>query len=188
MYTYTIYLYNLYYKFKINRQLKIVEEDTINHNHQSPSIKPNGKKTSSKLDAIKQQLINKQDIRTHSLNSKQNSPQQQQQHVKLSPSKSMTNYYKLSPNGKSSQNGLYKTTPLKTSASINETTTPANKMPTKDSVIKKMKKITKAVQELFKATKESEFSLFKNLCEKVSYSVNEMIVLFPQVSYTKILL
>lgn len=107
----------------------------------------------------------------------------------------MTNYYKLSPNGKSSQNGLYKTTPLKTSASINETTTIAttttttpNKMPTKDSVIKKMKKITKAVQELFKATKESEFSLFKNLCEKVSHSVNEMIVLFPQVSNTKILL
>ena len=33
------------------------------------------------------------------------------------------------------------------------------KMPTKDSVIKKMKKITKAVQELFKATKESEFGL-----------------------------
>ena len=98
----------------------------------------------------------------------------------------MTNYYKLSPNGKSSQNGLYKTTPLKTSASINETTTtPPNKMPTKDSVIKKMKKITKAVQELFKATKESEFSLFKNLCEKVSYSVNEMIVLFPQVSLHK---
>jgi hypothetical protein len=29
--------------------------------------------------------------------------------------------------------------------------------PSKDSVIKKMKKITKAVQELFKATKESDF-------------------------------
>jgi hypothetical protein len=32
-------------------------------------------------------------------------------------------------------------------------------MPTKDSVIKKMKKITKAVQDLFKATKEFEFIL-----------------------------
>lgn len=30
-------------------------------------------------------------------------------------------------------------------------------MPSKDAVIKKMKKITKAVQELFKATKESQF-------------------------------
>lgn len=33
------------------------------------------------------------------------------------------------------------------------------KMPSKDSVIRKMKKITKAVQELFKATKESDFIL-----------------------------
>jgi hypothetical protein len=32
-------------------------------------------------------------------------------------------------------------------------------MPSKNSVIKKMKKITKAVQDLFKATKESEFHL-----------------------------
>lgn len=32
-------------------------------------------------------------------------------------------------------------------------------MPSKNSVIKKMKKITKSVQELFQATKESEFHL-----------------------------
>jgi hypothetical protein len=35
-----------------------------------------------------------------------------------------------------------------------------NQLPSKDSVIRKMKKITKAVQELFKATKENDFMLF----------------------------
>jgi len=71
---------------KKSRQLKIVED-----NHQSPSMKPYGKKTSSKLDAIKQQLLtSKLDNNNHS--SKHNSLQP---HAKLSPSKSMTNYYKL---------------------------------------------------------------------------------------------
>lgn len=55
---------------------------------------------------------------------------------------------------------------------------PAN-LPTKDSVIRKMKKITKAVQELFKATKDSDFTSLRQLCEKVNVCVNEMIVLFP---------
>ncbi|RNA03283.1 ARF GTPase-activating GIT2-like isoform X1, partial [Brachionus plicatilis] len=55
---------------------------------------------------------------------------------------------------------------------------PAN-LPSKDAVIKKMKKITKAVQELFKATKDSEFTLIRQLCDKVNVCVNEMIVLFP---------
>lgn len=34
-------------------------------------------------------------------------------------------------------------------------------LPSKDAVIKKMKKITKAVQDLFKATKESDFNGYK---------------------------
>lgn len=55
---------------------------------------------------------------------------------------------------------------------------PAN-LPTKDSVIRKMKKITKAVQELFKATKDSDFTSLRQLCDKVNASVNEMIILFP---------
>lgn len=53
-------------------------------------------------------------------------------------------------------------------------------MPSKDSVIKKMKKITKAVQELFRATKESDFGSLKDLCERVSNCVHEMILLFPE--------
>lgn len=52
-------------------------------------------------------------------------------------------------------------------------------LPGKNSVIKKMKKITKTVQDLFKATKESEFHLLKDLCDKVNSSVHEMIILFP---------
>lgn len=55
---------------------------------------------------------------------------------------------------------------------------PAN-LPSKDAVIKKMKKITKAVQELFKATKDSDFTNLRHLCDKVNSSVSEMIVLFP---------
>lgn len=132
-------------------------------NSQSP-LKSTVKKT-SKLEIIKQSLT-KQD-RAQSLNAKQiiHNNQQSVQHLKLSPSKSMTNYYK------SPTNHLNKT-PIKQSNSIQSesggsttsTTTnnlngSNNKMPTKDSVIKKMKKITKAVQELFKATKESEFGL-----------------------------
>jgi hypothetical protein len=40
---------------------------------------------------------------------------------------------------------------------LNKSSGEAKGFPSKDSVIKKMKKITKAVQELFKATKESDF-------------------------------
>jgi hypothetical protein len=36
---------------------------------------------------------------------------------------------------------------------------PDSQLPSKDAVIRKMKKITKAVQELFKATKENDFML-----------------------------
>jgi hypothetical protein len=52
-------------------------------------------------------------------------------------------------------------------------------MPSKDSVIKKMKKITRSVQELFKATKESHFGSLKYLGERVCQCVHEMISLFP---------
>jgi hypothetical protein len=40
------------------------------------------------------------------------------------------------------------------------TTAKCSLMPSKNAVIKKMKKITKSVQDLFKATKESEFHLY----------------------------
>ena len=59
-------------------------------------------------------------------------------------------------------------------------TSNSGSMPSKDAVIKKMKKITKAVQELFRATKESDFASLKDLCERVCNCVHEMITLFPQ--------
>ena len=115
-----------------------------------------------KKPADSKQLLIKQD-RTMSMNSSQtcgshinfggknlNEPAnmlQQLQHLKLSPSKSMSNYSlsnKLVPNKNSSHTDMDMV---------------GSKMPTKDSVIRKMKKITKAVQELFKATKDSEFVL-----------------------------
>jgi len=152
--------------------LKIVEEtsseqitETV---HKSPS------KTS--YDYARQQLLLKQE-RSNSLNTR-NSPKHanqiitsQMQHLKLSPSKSMTmTGYSLTQ--KPSVN--------KQNSSHPQLDMVGTKMPTKDSVIRKMKKITKAVQELFQATKESDFNLFKGLCEKVNKSVHEMIVLFPQ--------
>ena len=120
-------------------------------------------KKSSKLDLIKQQLINKQD-RTYSLNSsKQLQVQSQtpQANLKLSPSKSMTNYYKSTGSSNSNENAVSNKVQFKKSNTTytENTGNGIAKMPTKDSVIKKMKKITKAVQELFKATKESEFGL-----------------------------
>ena len=120
-------------------------------------------KKSSKLDLIKQQLINKQD-RTHSLNSSkqlQVQPQTPQANLKLSPSKSMTNYYKSTGSSNSNENTVSNKMQFKKSNTTYTENTGNGivKMPTKDSVIKKMKKITKAVQELFKATKESEFGL-----------------------------
>lgn len=131
----------------------------------SPSFKP--AKKASKLDLIKQQLVNKQD-RAQSLNSKHSVSCNQTplQQLKLSPSKSMTNYYK-SPTSQMNIKSPFKQTSSTQSdsggstlsTSTHNTNNSVNKMPTKDSVIKKMKKITKAVQELFKATKESEFGL-----------------------------
>ena len=119
----------------------------------------------AKKPADCKQLLIKQD-RTMSMNSSQtcgshinfgggggkhlNEPAnmlQQLQHLKLSPSKSMSNYSlsnKLVSNKNSSHTDMDMV---------------GVKMPTKDSVIRKMKKITKAVQELFKATKDSEFVL-----------------------------
>ena len=88
-------------------------------------------------------------------------------------------YFKMSPSGSSGSR-----MPLSGAASSSlppHTThvTMVTMMPSKDAVIKKMKKITKAVQELFRATKESDFASLKDLCEKVSHCVHEMIVLFP---------
>jgi hypothetical protein len=45
----------------------------------------------------------------------------------------------------------------KSDKQLNLSSSDLKNFPSKDSVIKKMKKITKAVQELFKATKESDF-------------------------------
>ena len=71
------------------------------------------------------------------------STHQQLQHLKLSPSKSAMSGYSFNKNSRKSSE--YDSVP--------------STMPTKDIVIRKMKKITKSVQELFKATKESEFRL-----------------------------
>ena len=70
-------------------------------------------------------------------------------HVKLSPSKSMTMAaYCTTAVDFKQQNLSHPELDFMSNA----------KMPSKDSVIRKMKKITKAVQELFKATKESDFN------------------------------
>ena len=67
------------------------------------------------------------------------------QQIKVSPSKSINmNFSSNKQLNQTNEKGVL----------INNT----NQLPTKDSVIKKMKKITKAVQELFRATKDSEFS------------------------------
>lgn len=69
----------------------------------------------------------------------------QLQNIKISPSRSMsTNLTSISPNSNQNKKQTDSTQQLI--------------LPSKDSVIKKMKKITKAVQELFKATKQSDFS------------------------------
>ena len=85
---------------------------------------------------IKQQLTSKQD-RT-SLISKQTQPQP----LKLSPSKSMTNYYKSPSHNNISKPQLKQTNSAHsdTSSSTVSTNLNSNRIPTKDSVIKKNEK------------------------------------------------
>ncbi|CAF0953229.1 unnamed protein product [Brachionus calyciflorus] len=89
----------------------------------------------------------------------------------LSPSRSLSSSMASNTQGSSPSKCLEKKNFFNDSNMAN--------LPSKDSVIKKMKKITKAVQELFKATKQLDFSVLKHLCDKVHHSVNEMIILFP---------
>jgi len=134
--------------------LKIVEE-TYENTSEAVANGSGGKEqvhSPSKASYIhaKQQLLLKQERANSSV---KNSPKNVG-HVKLSPSKSMTLDASTTPTHVRSNVKQNMSQPeLDQIASSGET------MPTKDAVIRKMKKITKAVQELFKATKEAEFGL-----------------------------
>ena len=119
--------------------LKIVEECQDN-SESSPS-------KTSYLSAKKQILLKQE--RANSFDNLKGSPKHDNYsaHSKLSPSKSMTMTMTMTAANNVKQQNL----------SHPELDLIGTKMPSKDSVIRKMKKITKAVQELFKATKESDF-------------------------------
>ncbi len=99
----------------------------------------------------KQQKLLQQERANYSikLGSKQNNTIDFEQ-AKLSPSKSMILNASTSPTKNNFKQNI-------SHPELDKIPNYSETMPTKDLVIRKMKKITKAVQELFKATKESEF-------------------------------
>jgi len=50
----------------------------------------------------------------------------------------------------------------------------------KENVIRKMKKITKAIKDLYTSSNDAKFETLNFLCEKVNDAVNEMVELFEQ--------
>lgn len=119
-----------------HRNLEIIEESSQQYYQESP-----------KHEANKAAKIGKVLVKQDSLPSKFSSNVENSQNaaVGLSPSKA-----KL-PTSKSAA--------YVQSSSLNSQSNEMQLLPSKDSVIKKMKKITKAVQDLFKATKQSDFSM-----------------------------
>jgi hypothetical protein len=76
----------------------------------------------------------------------------------LSPTKTSKSGHSKSSINTVRTPGSYEAAATAASSSSNSVATGAAHLPSKDSVIKKMKKITKTVQDLFKATKLSDFS------------------------------
>jgi hypothetical protein len=137
--------------------IKQQQKPHLNSKHVKKDLKQNLMSSSSSASA----QLNYADLQHH------------HQYFKVSPSESSIMPSNKIPLGAASSLPIH----MANSDSNNEL---SFVMPSKDSVIKKMKKITKAVQELFRATKESDFAALKELCERVSNCVHEMIILFPQ--------
>ncbi len=164
---------NFAYAEKNLNELKMLELEE-EQNDIKQQQKPHLNSKYSKKDLNKQNLMSSSSSASAQLNYADLQHHHHHQYFKVSPSESSIMPSNKIPLGAASSLPIHM---ANNSDSNNEL---SFVMPSKDSVIKKMKKITKAVQELFRATKESDFAALKELCERVSNCVHEMILLFPQ--------